>query len=394
MSVNDSVSQKSAYLYEIVCNDIIAMIRTRGLRAHDPLPSEGTIAQMYTVSRMTGKLALKSLEEQGIVYRVSRRGSFLADGFEEKMPAGIIAETGRDRSSHGRQLSIALVVPSLDLYVGDLIRSIQEAADKRSIRVFLHFTDEDPAEEDRVLAEMSRLAYIHGIILFPLSRGDVSRRLLEMKLNGYPLVLVDRTFEHLALDSVIHAHYDGTHAITTFLIDRGHRNIGFVSQPLKATRSREQRYQGYIHALMDHGVPVRKEQIQIIESDIHTIHGVHILDSPALPVLHEYLGSNRAMTAVVCGEDYTALEVYYAAIECGLRVPDDLSIVGFADNRALRFAPVRLTTLRQPLEEMGEKALDLIVQRIAEPKREYSEVVIEAEIVSRDTVANLRRDIN
>ncbi len=393
MPQSDGDSQKKTYLYESVRNDIIAMIRARGLQAHDPLPSEGTIAQMYDVSRMTGKLALKSLEDDGIVYRVNRRGSFLAVGFEEKIPGGA-TEAKRNRDRLSKQLSVALVVPAFDFYVGDIIRSIQEAAEKRSIRLFLHVTDEDPVEEDRILEELTRLTYIHGIILFPLTRPDVSGQLLAMKLNRYPLVLVDRTFDSLALDSVVHGHYEGAHEMTSFLIERGHRNIGFVSQPLATARSRELRYQGYIHALMEHGAPVRKEQIQIIDSDIHTVRGVHVLDSPSLPPLREYLRSNRSMTAVVCDEDYSALEVYYAATGLGLRIPEDLSVTGFTDNRVLRFVPVRLTTVRQPVEQMGDRALDLLVQRIAESEREYSEVVIDTEIVDRDTVKNLSAHIS
>lgn len=388
MSDNDDKYQKKAYLYESVRSDIIAMIRARGLRAHDPLPSEGTIAEMYNVSRMTGKLALKSLEDDGIVYRVNRRGSFLAEGFEEKIPEAVL-DAKRVRDREGKQLSVALVVPAFDFYVGDIIESIQRAAERRSVRILLHMNDGDRAEEDRVLRELSRLTYIHGIILFPVSRSDVSGELLTMKLNKYPLVLVDRTFDSLALDSVVHDHYEGAHRMTSYLIERGHRNIGFVSQPLSTSRSRELRYQGYIHALMEHGAPVRKEHIRIITSDIHTVHGTHVLDSPGHPELRDFLSSNRNMTAVVCDEDYGAAELYYAASELGLRVPEDLSLTGFTDNRILRFLPVRLTTVRQPVAELGERALDLLIERVANPDRDYTEVVIGTEIVDRDSVADL-----
>lgn len=392
MSENGQRYQKKSYLYERVRADIIAMIHARGLKAHDPLPSEGTIAEMYNVSRMTGKLALKSLEDDGIVYRVNRRGSFLAEGFEENIP-DTPSDATRVRDRRGKQLSVALVVPAFDFYVGDIIRSIQEAAERRSIRVFLHVTDGDAAEEDRVLDELSHLTYVHGIILFPLPRSDVSGELLTMKLKKYPLVLVDRTFDSLALDSVVHGHYDGAYEMTTFLIERGHTNIGFVSQPLATARSRQLRYQGYIHALMEHGAPVRKDHIKIITSDIHTTHGTHVFDSSAHAELREYLSANRQMTAVVCDEDYGALEVYYAATELGLRIPDDLSLTGFTDNRVLRFAPVRLTTVRQPVAELGEKALELLIRRVSQPERPYSEIVIDTEIVDRDSVRNMSGNI-
>jgi GntR family transcriptional regulator, arabinose operon transcriptional repressor len=388
MAEDEKEYQKKPFLYETVKNDILAMVHARGMKAHDPLPSEGTIAEIYNVSRMTGKLALKALEDEGIVYRVNRRGSFLAEGFEEKTRGNTaVARTGHERQA--RQLSIALVVPGFDFYVGDIIRSVQSAAEANSVRVFLHMTDDDPHEEDRVLAELSRLTYIHGIILFPTSRPDVSKELLTMKLARYPLVLIDRTFDNLAFDSVVHGHYQGAHDMTSYLIERGHRNVGFVSEPLSTSRSREQRYQGYLHALMEHNAPVKKDHIQIISADIHTAHGYHVLDSPALPALRGYLEANKQLTAVVCAEDYVALEVYYAAVGLGLRVPEDLSVSGFTDNRVLRFAPVRLSTVRQPVDAMGEKAIDLLIRRVSEPGRESVEIVIDTEIVDRESIANL-----
>lgn len=388
MSDRDDGGRKEAYLYERVRADIVAMIQTRNMQPHDPLPSEGAIADMYHVSRMTGKLALKSLEDDGIIYRIKRRGSFLAEGFEEKLPSGSEGSSGGDRPS--KQLSIALVVPAFDFYVGDIIQSIQKAAEDRSVRLVLHMSDGDLAEEARVLGELSRLTYINGIILYPLSRSDVNGELLKMKLNNYPVVLVDRTFDGLVLDSVVHGHYEGAHDMTSYLFERGHRNIGFVSQPLGTSRSRELRYQGYIHALMEHGAPVLKENIRIIESDIHTTHGMHVLDSPAHPILCEYLRSNPQLTAVVCDEDYALLEVYYAAREVGLSVPDDLSVTGFTDNRVLRFAPLRFSTVRQPVAELGEKAVDLLLRRVADPTRACTKITIGTEIVDRESVRDLR----
>ena len=392
MSGDEYQYQKKPFLYETVKNDILAMIRSRGMKAHDALPSEGAIAQTYHVSKMTGKLAVKSLEEDGIVYRVDRRGSFLAEEFESRLPQ--IAPGSRTRQDKAaRQLSVALIVPVFDFYVGDIIASIQAEAEKRSIRVFLHMSDEDPAKEDQLLSELSHLPYIQGIILFPTSRADLSVELLSLKLVQYPLVLVDRTFETLAFDSVRHTHYQGAHDMTAHMIEKGHRDIGFVSGPLATSRSREQRYQGYLHALMEYGAQVKKAHIHFVDGDIHSTHGCHVLDSPVLPVLREYLSANRQITAVFCADDYVALELYYAAVSAGIHVPEDLSIAGFSDNRILRFAPIRLSTVRQPTETVGPIALDLLTQRITYPAHKHAEIVIKTQIVDRESILNLTENI-
>ena len=386
-------NKQKPFLYETVKNDILAMIRSRGMKAHDALPSEGGIARTYHVSKMTGKLALKSLEEDGIVYRVDRRGSFLADGFESRLPHQIAPGSATRIDKAGRQLSIALVVPVFDFYTGDIIASIHAEAEKRSMRVFLHMSDEDPAKEDQILSELSHLPYIQGIILFPTSRAELSSELLSLKLVQYPLVLVDRTFETLAFDSVRHTHYQGGHDMTAHMIKKGHRNVGFVSGPLATSRSREQRYQGYLHALMEYGAQVKKSHIQFVDGDIHSTHGCHVLDSPSLPVLREYLLANRQVTAVFCADDYVALELYYAAVTAGIRVPEDLSIAGFSDNRVLRFAPIRFSTVRQPTETVGPIALDLLTRRLTDPAQNHAEILVDTQIIDRDSILDLTENI-
>ncbi len=393
MSASDAPARKQPFLYETVRSDIIAMIRSRRLAAHDAIPSEGAIAESYGVSRMTGKLALKSLEEAGVIYRVKRRGSFLADGFEERIEAMGASGIGAQEES-GTPITIALVVPTVDFYTGDIVRCINAEAAERSIRVLLRISDESPEAEDKIIAELSRLTFVQGIILFPTEREDFGAELLRLKLRRYPVILIDRTYGNLSFDSVVHAHYDGAHSITSYLVEKGHRNIGFATVMLRTSRSREERYQGYLHALIEHGVAVKKEYIQTVESGVHGEHGLHVLDSPAFSALRDYLTRNPEITAVFCSEDYLAIELYYAATSLGLRVPDDISIAGFTDNRVLRFVPARLSTVRQPVRELGRAAVELMVYRLDHPDDDYRQVKISTEIVDRESISDMGKKIS
>ena len=393
MSTSQDKDQKQLFLYETVRNDIIAMIRTRNLKAHDPIPSEGSIAQTYGVSRMTGKLALKSLEEAGIIYRMSRRGSFLAEGFEVRIPS-LERSSGSGIGGSTAQRSVALVVPVLDFYIGDIIRSINHRAETLGIGVILRVTDEDTQMEDRILRELSELPYLQGIILFPADRKGFDGELLRLKLNRYPVVLIDRTYPDISIVSVCHANYQGAYDMTSYLLGKGHRHIGFASRAPKTTRSREDRYQGYLHALMALGAPVKQEYIQVVEEDVHMYRGTHVLDTSALKVLQTYLTANKELTAVFCSDDYVAAELVHAAINLGLRIPQDISIAGFCDNRVLRFLPVRLSTVRQPIEEMGKSAVDCLVSRLNDPERECCEIVVDTVIVDRESILDRGHNIS
>jgi LacI family repressor for deo operon, udp, cdd, tsx, nupC, and nupG len=121
---------------------------------------------------------------------------------------------------------------------------------------------------------------------------------------------------------------------------------------------------------------------------------VHVLDSGALSVIQAFLTSNREITAVICSDDYVAIELYYAAVGVGLRVPRDLSITGFCDNRVLRFLPIRLSTVSQPVDAMGKQAVACLLSRMNDPEREYCEIVIGTEIVDRDTIRDISDGIS
>ncbi len=321
-------------LYEEVRDGLIDLILDEEMTPQDPLPSEGEIAQRFGVSKMTAKIALNILEEEGVILRLARRGSFLTEDYKEKV-AALIRKIPDYEKAEADKKFFALVVPSLDSYLGRIVEGIIDEAERNRWHVILRINNADAVKENEILRELSSSKIIKGIILFPTDRVDCGSELLSLKLKNFPVVIIDRTFREVAFDCVYHNHYQGAYDITKYLIEKGHRRIGFVSHKVHSVLSREDRYQGYLHSLLDHNVSIHKEFILFIEEDekeLHDNQDVHILDISSFSVLEKYLRDNPLLSAVFCSNDYEALELYLAAQKMGLRVPEDISIVGFSNN--------------------------------------------------------------
>ena len=163
----------------------------------------------------------------------------------------------------------------------------------------------------------------------------------------------------------------------SYLIKKGHSKIGFISKSISGVTSREERYQGYMAGMMEANKRIRNESVQIGDNMV-------IID-----VLKDYLIRNESLTAVFCADDYIAVYLYYAAQELGKRIPEDLSIIGFTDNEILSYLPLKMTTVRQPVEELGCLAVEVLIDKINDSGTPPRTIRIKTEIVERDSVSNL-----
>lgn len=174
----------------------------------------------------------------------------------------------------------------------------------------------------------------------------------QLQVHGIPCVLVDPTGEpgH-QLPSVGASNWSGGLSATRYLLDLGHRRIAIVTGPSNALSSRA-RLDGYRAAMDAAGVPVDPQLVR--EGDFHIEDGlVHARALLALP---------DPPTAIFACNDLQALGVYQAADEAGVRIPQQLSVVGFDDLPLAQYVVPRLTTVRQPLTEMAVAAATMVVQ--------------------------------
>ncbi|MFI9814164.1 LacI family DNA-binding transcriptional regulator [Saccharothrix variisporea] len=199
----------------------------------------------------------------------------------------------------------------------------------------------------------------------------------RLRSRGIPIVLVDPTDEPgPQVWSVGASNWSGGMSATRHLLDLGHRRIATITGPSR-TLSGRARLDGYRAALDTAGVPVdpaliREGDFQIADGRVH---GRDLLRLPHRP------------TAIVACNDGTALGVYQAAHEAGLRIPEDLSVVGFDDIPSSREMIPPLTTVRQPLREMAAAATEVVVALSRDEPPKQSRLVLATDLITRSSTA-------
>lgn len=371
----------SGKLFEQMKDQVLNIILERGLKPHDPLPSEGELAYRFGVSRMTGKLALQALQEDGIVYRLPRRGTFLADVDLEELKQS----AGKSKAYGTHQVRrpghyIALIVPVIDDYVGSIITSVERAAKEQGLEVVIKVTG-DEASEAEAVRTLSHQADIVGILLFPVDRKICGDHLLRLKLQKYPIVILDRQFNEVGFDSLSHDHYGGAYAMTSHLLDSGHREIGFITSDMNKVKSREERYQGYMDALLEWKVDIRTNQMLLLENNEEGQGGV----SARQTAIRSFLNRDSRPSAVFCSDDFLAMSVMNAALSLGYKLPEQLSIAGFSNHSVLQYAPVSMTTVGQPMNDFGSLAVGMVMARVDNPDRDPVITRVETELITRDS---------
>ena len=363
-------------LYNRVRNEILKIIIEKNIKPNELLPSEGDLAELCGVSKMTSKLALNSLVKEGLVYRIPRRGSFLNDVDTNLIRSIIDGKKNSNINIHTN--FIALVIPSLDSYTSDIVRAIEKEAKNKNFNVVIKFSNDNSETEQQVLLEISKISEIKGVILFPNNSNICGVELLNFKVKNYPIVIIDRIFKEIMFDSISHDHFQGAKDAVNYLIERGHSEIGFISWGISNVTSREERYNGYINAMMESSKLIRNEYVYFLDDNINE------------DELSQYLIRNKNVTAVFCGDDYIAASLYYAAMNLKKNVPTDLSIIGFTGNKILNFLPMKITTIMQPVEQLSSKAISILLNKIININAEAELVKIKTEIIEGSSVANIK----
>jgi LacI family transcriptional regulator len=169
-------------------------------------------------------------------------------------------------------------------------------------------------------------------------------------------------------------NWQGAYDATRYLIRLGHRRIGFITGALELGCAVD-RLAGYQAALTDHDLP--SDPTLITTGDFHRPQGFAgaqaLLNRPDRP------------TAILASNDEMAFGAMEAARVHGLRIPDDISVVGFDDIPQASVVHPPLTTVRQPLEEMGRMATQMLLRLIAEPQLQVGRVALPTELVERQS---------
>ena len=318
-----------------------------------------------TVSRVLNQKATEhriSSETEALVLRTADELSYTANH---------LARGLRLSKTH----TIGLVTPDIsNPFFANVIKRVQDVAYERGYSLIVCNTNENielEVEQVQLLGQKR----VDGLIAMPV--GQSSEHFEDWLDRGVPLVLLDRSFDALDVDSVVVDNYQGAYRATEHLIGFGHRRIAFV-QGLLETYTNTARLQGYLDALAAHSVAFDPQLV--VGGDFRREKGY--VETKLLLTL------DAPPTAIFATGDLITLGALQAIEEEHLSIPGDISLLSFDDFDFAPFLKCPLTAVQQPKETMGEMAVNLIVERIQGGTTAPRRIVLRPELIVRESVAS------
>lgn len=256
-------------------------------------------------------------------------------------------------------------------FYSEILSSIEYTARNFGYHVIISGTDADAS-----YLKLAQQRNLDGIILIGFYPDEFYS---ELKKAEIPVVLIDSYCMDYYYHSIrINDRY-GAYIATKYLLEKGHRDIAFVSGVIKNGGVVEARYLGYGDALKEFKVPVR---------DKYVFEGLVDFDS-GMEQAENIIKSKLKVTAIFASADIIAVGVIKRLNQLGKIVPDDFSVIGFDDLSISKFINPGLTTVHQDIYKKGEAAVQLLMNALDNPETGKQEIIIPVSIVERESVKGL-----
>lgn len=272
-----------------------------------------------------------------------------------------------------RSSTIGLIMPDIQnaLFVS-LVRAVEDFAYAHQLTVILCNTDDKP-EKERSYLDIMRAQQAAGLIVVPTHHGDADA-LPSVQASGTPVVLVDREIAGFDADTVLVDNVGGARLGVGHLIEEGYQRIAIIAGPQDLTPGRR-RLQGYHSAHRDAGLQSQPELVKI---------GTFKRDS-GYQLTHELLDSPEPPDAIFASNNLMALGSLRALHERGVRIPDTVALISFDDMPWAEDLNPPLTVIAQPSYEMGQQAVESLLQRIRYPAASYRTVILQPQLIIRQS---------
>lgn len=311
-----------------------------------------------------------------------------ADKISEKTKE-LIFQTVKELNYHPNQIAVGLVkkrtntlgliIPDIsNMFFSEIAKGVEDEGRKDNYNVILCNTN-DKHEIELEYINILAAKGVDGVIL-DMSAEDSeekARESLDTLLDyGIPTVIVDRFTDDKSVASISIDNRQGAFLATQHLIDLGHKRIGCVTGPVNEKTCID-RYKGYCEALKKNGISVDKSLTY--EGDYHLQSGCDSVKTML----------SKKVTAIFAFNDMMAYGVARALRENSIKLPDEMSIVGFDDIFLSEIFDIPLTTVRQPTFEMGKEAARMLIQKIKHEKEICSSIVLEPELKVRKSTKHI-----
>jgi len=339
-------------LHTQLLNELRHAILSGKLKPHEQLPGEYALISQLNVSRSTIQRAWRTAQDEGLIYRIPAKGTFVAE-----LP----------NASAVTRIVGCIVAEFRYAFDGSLLEGAEELLRAKGYQLLFAQSERRIEEENRLIRSMCREG-VSGILLWPVSENKSDRYLLDPSCS-VPIVLLDRPISGTTLPCVTSRNYDGALQAMNYLLELGHRDIAFAAWPPLDLLPVAERIRAYRDAMDKAGLSPRP--LITLGEPVEAINYRRYAEEAHedIAYLAEVLVRPDRPTAIFAMNDILASLVLRAAQQVGLHVPQDLSIVGFDNHRELaeQLTPT-LTTVAQNTHLMGrEAARRLLVMIDGEP---------------------------
>ena len=282
-------------------------------------------------------------------------------------------------NSHSSRL-IGVVVPQTEngdklmfqnAFYGEVLGSIEYWARQKGYHVIVSATDTNES-----YLKLAKQRNLDGIIVIGMYPDEFYK---ELKKTDIPIVLIDSYCNDFYYHSIRIDDAYGSYLATKYLLENGHSEIAFFVGQVKDNGVMKKRLLGYKQALEQFGVEYNEKYI--FEGQIDYDSGIKLAD--------KLVNSKLPITAIVCAADILAIGVMSELYKLGVKVPDDISIVGFDDLEISQYLTPALTTIHQQISLKGQKAVELLLEHIEKTNLPKQEEVLSLELIERDSVKKL-----
>lgn len=363
--------QDATPLYLQIVDDLKSKIASKELKAGDQLGSQAELSATYGVSLITVKKALATLINDGIIFSRVGKGTFVAQ-----------PTIDTHRNEHP---TIGLVIQDIrSPFFSRVMHSVEDAAYKVGYHVLISSSSGRAEKEEAQIARFRKFG-VNGMIIASMShKHHATPTIRKMLHEGFPFVMVSYIADE-DVPFVGSDHEQGGYLATEYLVKEGYQRIGYINgEP--GNMVGELRRRGYEKALKAHGRRVdRRLQFQLrMRGEKHDYQSGYEIGK-------KFRGLSVKPDAVFVYNDLSAVGFEEAILGQGLRIPDDIAIVGFDDIDRGEYAQVPLTTMRQPTALIGMHAVELLV-KLMTGKSGGPRKILKPELVIRESSGRKEAD--
>lgn len=267
-----------------------------------------------------------------------------------------------------------MVPDIMNMYYPEVFRGVEDVGNEQNYSVIYINTDYK-IEKEREALQRLKDGRVDGLIMSLSNKAtDECRAMVDM---GYPIVMIGNVLENIECPSIACNNFTSAYTIVEYLIKRGHTKIAHISGK-RDTKTGALRMEGYLDALKNYGIPLNEEwnmATQYFQEDGYN-------------TMKKLLKRAQIPTAVFAANDTMAIGCYNAIYEAGLRIPEDISIVGHDDIAVSALIYPPLTTMRQQKREIGRTAARKLLSYNKENHKKDI-VILPTKLIERKSVKNI-----